>query len=220
MNSTIKAVVFDMDGVIFDSEKIYHKSWLMMMPKYNITGVEEIFPKMMGASATDIEKLFKSVYGDDFPFWEYRSDVRAQISEIISRDGLEMKKGVLETLEFLKENNYPVALATSTSRESVESHLKNAGIRKYFDFIVTGDEVTNSKPDPEIYLKACKAIGVLPENAVAVEDSFNGIRSAYKAGMMPVMIPDTVMPDADIQKLLFKKFESLLDLIIFLKNQR
>jgi len=220
MNSTIKAVVFDMDGVIFDTEKIYQNCWLMKMSDYNITGVEDILPIMMGASASDMEKLFKSVYGDDFPFWEYRADVKRKIAEIISCDGLKMKKGVLEIFEFLKENNYPVALATSTSRESVESHLKNTGIKKYFDFIVTGDEVENSKPDPEIYLKACKGIGVLPQNAIAVEDSFNGIRSAYNAKMLPVMIPDTVMPDEEISKLLFRKFDSLLDLIDFFKIRR
>ena len=129
-----------------------------------------------------------------------------------------MKTGVVEILSFLKENGYPIALATSTRRTSVESHLVKSGIKQYFDFIVAGDEVMNSKPAPEIYLKACKGLGVMPQNAIAVEDSFNGIRSAFNAGMMPVMIPDTVMPDEEITELLFKKFNNLLELIEFLKN--
>ena len=218
MNSKIEAVVFDMDGVIFDTEILYQKAWLFEAPKYNISKVEELFNKMMGMSNVDIEKLFKSAYGEDFPYTQYRADVRAKISEYIEKDGLSMKTGVVEILSFLKENGYPIALATSTTRTSVESHLAKSGIKQYFDFIVTGDEVINSKPAPEIYLKACKGLGVMPQNAIAVEDSFNGIRSAFNAGMMPIMIPDTVMPDEEITELLFKKFNNLLELIEFLKN--
>lgn len=218
MHSKIKAVVFDMDGVIFDTEVLYQKSWLFEAPKYNISGVEKLFNKMMGMSNFDIEKLFKSAYGEDFPYTQYRADVRAKISEFIEKDGLAMKKGVVEILSFLKENDYPVALATSTTRPSVESHLARSAIKQYFDFIVTGDEVKNSKPAPEIYLKACDGLGVLPENSIAVEDSFNGIRSAFNAGMMPVMVPDTVMPDEEIKSLLYKKFDNLLELINFLEK--
>ena len=218
MNSQIKAVVFDMDGVIFDTETLYQKCWLSEAPKYNIDNVEKLFLKMMGLSNSNIEKLFKSVYGEDFPCAEYRADVRSKINELIEKDGLTMKKGVLEILSFLKEEGYPVALATSTSRPSVESHLKRSGIKQYFDYIITGDEVKNSKPSPEIYINACRGLGVSTENAIAVEDSFNGIRSAFSAGMLPVMVPDTVMPDEEITTLLYKKFDNLLELVEFLKQ--
>lgn len=216
MNKEIKAVVFDMDGVIFDTERIYQNCWKSEGADYNIGDIQRLYCKMMGASSDEIEKLFKNEYGNDFPFQKYRAQVKSKINEIIETNGLPFKNGVMEILEFLKENHIPVALATSTSRPSVESHLKRAGIKEYFDYIVTGDEVSKCKPDPEIYLKACRGIGVEPQFAIAIEDSFNGIRSAFRAGMKTVMIPDTVMPDDEIIGMLYGKFNNLLEVVEFL----
>ena len=205
-----------MDGVIFDTERMYRRAWLETARAYNISGVESIIPKMMGASSAAIEKLFAQSYGRDFPFDKYHKNAKEKLASIIEDEGIILKKGVREIFELLAENKIPTALATATRRVTAEKYLADKDLLKYFDATVTGDDISHGKPDPEIYLKACSALGVLPQDAIAIEDSYNGIRSAHSAGMMPVMVPDTVMPDAEIEKLLYRRFDSLLDTAAFI----
>ena len=127
------------------------------------------------------------------------------------------KKGVKEILAFGKENGMKLALATSSSRDYAMKCLKDAGIDTYFDGIVCGDMVSHSKPDPEIYLKACELVGVKPEDAVAFEDAPAGIESAYRAGMKVVMVPDLVQPIEKVESMLWEKWDTLSD---FLKSKR
>ena len=134
-------------------------------------------------------------------------------------EGVPLKEGVKEILEYLTENGYIVGLASSTGRGSVMEHLEQTGLTHYFRTIVTGDMVEHSKPNPDIYLKACEELGVSPVNAIAIEDSPNGIRSAYRAGMKPVMVPDMIEPTAEIEAMLYGKFYSLLDVVDYIKNR-
>lgn len=205
-----------MDGVIFDTERMYRRAWLETAGAYNISGVESIITKMMGASSSAIEKLFAQRYGKEFPFAEYHKNVKEKLSSIIDEEGIILKKGVREIFELLAKNKIPTALATATRRVTAEKYLADKDLLKYFDALVTGDDISHGKPDPEIYLKACRALDVMPQDAIAIEDSYNGIRSAHSAGMMPVMVPDTVMPDAETEKLLYRRFDSLLDVANFL----
>lgn len=210
---TVKAVVFDMDGVIFDTESVYIRAWIHEGKEYGVTDFQKIIPKLMGASPQKIKELFLCNYGADFPYDEYRSKVKNRTESIIQSEGLAFKSGAPEIFEFIRKSNIPVALATSTLRETAEEYLTKSGILKYFDCIVTGSDITLGKPNPQIYLKACCGLGVKPDFTMGIEDSFNGIRSVYNAGMIPVMVPDMLEPDEEISRLIYKKCSSLFDVI-------
>ena len=130
-----------------------------------------------------------------------------------------MKPGVRELLDWLKENGWTVGLASSTRRSSVLNHLEQAGIRDYFSTVITGDMVEHSKPQPDIYLMACRELGADPTEAYAIEDSPNGIRSAHAAGMFPLMVPDMIAPDEEMRRLSSCIFKDLFEVLEYFNNK-
>ncbi len=220
MGQKIEAVVFDMDGVLFDTERLYVDAWKEAAVRMQLPGdkIEKTIHSCVGLNNTDTRALFLGEYGEEFPFEEYIALTRALFHETVERDGLPVKPGVREILDYLKNAGCRIALASSTSKKSVQSHLQTAGIEEYFEALVTGDMVEHSKPDPEIFRRACEAVCVKPENAIAIEDSYNGIRSAHGAGMMAVMVPDLLMPTPEIEKLLYAKCTSLFEVMDLIKE--
>lgn len=216
--AAVEAVVFDMDGLIFDSERVVQRSWNDAGEILGYGRIGEHIYNTLGFNVKRREQYFKSVYGADFKMEEFNQITRERFHEIVGQEGLGVKPGVRELLEYLKSRGIKTAVATSSRKEYSTRILTEAGLMRYFDGAVFGDMVENAKPDPEIYLKACDAIGAKPENSVALEDAPAGIRAAHAAGMTPLMIPDLVEPDEEIKKLYFRKFNSLLDVLEFLKN--
>lgn len=212
----MKAVVFDMDGVLFDTERLCMKGWSIVAKDEGIEGMEEVSMQCIGRNANDTKALVLQHFGQDFPYEEFRGRVSDWFWQEIERDGIPVKKGVRELLAFLKENKWIVGLASSSKRESVEAHLKRSGIREYFAEIITGDMVEHSKPQPDIYLLACDKLGVKPQEAYAIEDSPNGIRSAYAAGMKPIMVPDMIAPDEEMERMSVRILGDLLEVRDFL----
>ena len=159
-------------------------------------------------------------YGDDFPYDDYAHEASIMYHKRYDGGRLPMKKGVAELLGFLKKNGKKIALASSTRRQTVENQLREAEIYDYFDGIVCGDMVTKSKPNPDIYLKACELMKVDPKECYAVEDSYNGIRAAHAAGMKAIMVPDLLEPTPEILELTDQKFNSLMELQKFLMTQQ
>lgn len=160
-----------------------------------------------------------NAYGEDFDYEGFRSKASVWFWDYIEKKGLPVKPGVKELLSWLREEGWAVGLASSTRRSSVENHLEQAGIRDYFATIVTGDMVEHSKPRPDIYLMACRELGVDPGQAYAIEDSPNGIRSAYRAGMSPLMVPDMIAPDEEMRELSTKIFSDLHEVLRFLQTE-
>lgn len=197
---TVKAVIFDMDGVLFDTEKLCMDSWIAVVGEQGIPDMEKFFPSCIGRNLTDTKALFRDFYGDVYDYEKFRKQASVWFHNYIEQKGLPVKKGVRELLDFLQRRGYDIGLASSTSRPSVEEHLERAGIREYFQSLTTGDMVEHSKPCPDIYLMACKSVGVDPARAIAIEDSPNGIRAAYSAGMIPVMVPDLIAPDQEMRE--------------------
>lgn len=128
--------------------------------------------------------------------------------------------GAESLLRWLKESGWILGLASSTRSATVMKHLEQAGFSEYFSTVVTGDMVENSKPQPDIYLLACRELGVRPEEAYAIEDSPNGIRSAHAAGMRPLMVPDMIAPDEEMMRLSFRIFDDLTQVLEYLKGER
>ena len=206
-----KAVIFDMDGVIFDSERLVLEGWQEIAAKYGIKGMEEVLPRWLGVNAQATREIFREYYGQDFPYDEYKKEASALFHSRYGNGKLPLKPGVKELLSYLKENGYLVGLASSTRQAIVEQEIRDAGLMPYFDNLVCGDMLKRSKPEPDIYLKACENLDVEPRMAVAVEDSYNGIRSAKRAGMVPVMVPDMVQPDEEMRSLAHKICKDLFE---------
>ncbi len=197
----ITAVVFDMDGILFDTERLCRDCWIALSKEYEIPNMEEVYALCIGVNVQATRQIVYDNYGKDFPFEEYDRRASAMYNEYIAEHGVPVKEGVRETLEVLAKAGAKIAVASSTRREKVLRLLASAGIDRYFTAVVGGDTVKHSKPDPEIFLTACKALSVSPEEAIAVEDSHNGIRAAHAAGMLAVMVPDLLPVTEEMRKL-------------------
>lgn len=218
MQKEFKAVVFDMDGIIFDSERLVIECWKEVADKYGIVDIEKACEACLGVNATETREIFKSFYGQAFPYDEYKKEMSELFHSRYDGGRLPTKVGVKELLRFLKEQDKMVGLASSTRKAVVVQELTDAGLIEYFDVVVGGDMVTRSKPQPDIFLKACEELGVLPEEAFAIEDSYNGIRAAAAGNLRPLMVPDLMPVTEEMQKLTECVFETLLDVKKFLEQ--
>lgn len=213
-----KAVIFDMDGVLFNTEYIVSLAWSEVAKKRKIEEIELVLNSCIGRSYEDTRLVFSNHYGENFDFEGFREDARVLFNAYIEREGLPVKEGVYELLSYLKEEGYKIGLASSTKKENILSHLKEANITSYFDVVIGGDMVKHSKPHPEIYKKAYEALEVTPEETFCIEDSLNGIKSGYAAGLKVIMVPDLIMPTEEIMPLLHKKCNSLLEVKAYLES--
>ena len=214
-----KAVVFDMDGVLFDTERLFMEAGTQLLMEKGIENAEGAVMGCIGLNIRDTKALFLKVCGEDFPFEEYHKKCGDLVKNKIEKEGLPLKRGVRELLTYLKEAGYRIALASSTSRSGVLKHLDRAGLRKYFEIVIGGDMIEHGKPEPDIYLKACEGLGVNPKESYAIEDSANGIRSAHAAGLKTIMVPDLIAPTSELERLLYAKYDSLLDVKEMLQIQ-
>ncbi len=206
-----KAVIFDMDGVIFDSERLYLGCCMEAGQKFGLENMEETCLACIGLNTEKTLALLNDRFGSKVSideFWRYAT---GRFAEKAAGGLLPVKKGARELLEYLKNKNVPIALASSTKYEKVCSELTVANLIQYFDVIVGGDMVTKSKPEPEIFLHAANLLGIAAKECVIIEDSFNGIRAANASGAFVIMVPDLLQPTAEISKLTNIIFPSLID---------
>lgn len=217
----MKAVVFDMDGVIIDSERLYRKHWKITGKEYGIDDekMNELCNLIAGATKEHNERLMKSHFGEDFDYSAFREKTMTRMDEDIRQNGVDLKPGIMGLLQYLKENGYKIGLATSTQQERAEPILKDAGILQMFDGVVYGGIVPNGKPAPDIYLKACEELGIIPSEAIGIEDSINGVKSSASAGLYTIMVIDLIQPTEEIKSLAAKIFSSLFDVISFLQGE-
>lgn len=207
-----KAVIFDMDGVIFDTEKVYLDIWIEVFEKYGYKMTKELYVNVMGTGRKNVIKTFLENFGDDLPIEKMYEEKDNQLFYIIENQGIPLKEGVKELFSMLKEKNYKIALATSAKRERVEKQIKDKWLKESFDAIVCGDDVEKGKPSPDIFLKAAKKIDVEPENCFVVEDSPAGIKAAFSGGMKGIHVEDLKAADEVILKYCEKNFKNLQEI--------
>lgn len=205
----IKAVVFDMDGVIFDTERVYMEEWDEVFKKYGYKFKPSVYLDLMGTGRKNVRRVFKEVFGEDLPLDDMYKDKDAMIFETIRKGDLPIKKGAVELLDFLRKNGYKIALATSAIRERLDIQIKINNMHEKFDAMVCGDDITKSKPNPEIFIKAAEKLGVLPEECIVVEDSAAGIKGAHDGKMTAFHVEDLKVPDDDILRYAHKTFKNL-----------
>ena len=195
----IRAVLCDMDGVIFDSERAVLAVWREIAGELQLKGIDEVFVQCVGVN----KRRTREIFGEAYPaldFDDFDQRVRTLFLSRYDKGRLPVKPGAAEILRAFSERGLPLALASSTRTVTVRRELEEAGLLRFFTVVIGGDQVTHSKPDPEIFLRAAAQLGVRPEDCAVIEDSFNGIRAARAGGFHAVMVPDLLPPDAEMEE--------------------
>lgn len=215
----LEAVIFDMDGLMFDSERVVMHSWDVAGEKLGYGPLGHNIYHTLGMGAALREQYFRNTYGETFPYEQFREIYREAYYAYADQYGVPVKEGLLELLQLLKELKISAAMATSTASWDALKRLRKERLEEYFQAIITGDMVTETKPSPEIYEKACKALEVEPTHAIALEDAWNGILSAHRAGMHPIMIPDMQKDSGPVEQYLLAKMDSLCEVADWLRKE-
>ena len=213
----IKAVLFDMDGLMFDTERMYHDSWLELGRQRGLAMTEALVAGMRGRNREGCVALCKAAFGPEFDFMELRGACVERMEAQIAAKGLPKRPGLDELLEELARRDLPAVLATSTGRATALRYLELARVNRYFKGAVCGDEVAHAKPAPDIFLAAAKALGVPAEECLVLEDSPNGLRAARAAGCKAVVVPDITPIPPESEGLWAARAATLADVIPLLE---
>lgn len=209
----IKAFIFDLDGTLIDTEKIYRQVWPQAMKSlgYEYTDVQYLSMRSLGRPYAPAK--FKEWYGQDFDYDGARRVRKGLFDAYVAEHGIEIKKGAIELLEYIRSKGIVTAIATATDLDRAEEYLKFVGLYGYFDKVISATMVDEGKPSPKVYQYASMELGFEPSECVAVEDAPNGIKSAYSAGLKVIMVPDQTEPEEDIMHMFYAKVESLDQII-------
>lgn len=195
-----EAVIFDMDGLMFDTEPIWASCWPKTAIEFGVECMEGLADAMRGTNGAEAVSIIREWYGDEVDpkafvdrFYEIANEALAH--------GAEKKPGLDRLLEYLKIEGIPMAVASSSSREMIKANLIRGGILPYFDSIVSGIEVEHAKPYPDVFLKAADELGVPPQKSLVLEDSYNGVRAGFAGGFHTVMVPDLSEPTEEMERI-------------------
>lgn len=207
----MKAFIFDMDGLMFDTERVFIGAWDYAGEKLGLGKTGYMVMRTLGMNTEACNQAWRDEFGESFDvakMWEYS---REYLENYYSKFVVTVKPGLFDLLTYLKRKGYKLAVASSTKRAKVEQNLLSAGVRSYFDVVIAGDMVERSKPEPDIYLRAAAELGVKPQECCALEDSRNGLLSAHAADMQVIMVPDLWQPDETVKEFILGPFGSLLE---------
>ena len=208
----IDTIIFDMDGTLIDTEKYFRVCWPKALAAFGYEMSDEQALSMRSLGRPFAPVHLKEMFGESIDYTQVREKRKELVEECIKENGIQLKPGVIELLQWLKENHIRAAIATATDMERTNRYLKMLGIHEYFDKLISATMVKEGKPSPDIYLYACEQLGRKPEECIAVEDSPNGVLSAYRAGCKVVMVPDQTAPEEELKSKLFACVETLTDI--------
>ena len=206
----MKACIFDMDGLMFDTERVFIDAWDYAGEKMGLGKTGYMVMKTLGSNTEECNRIWRDEFGskvDIAALWAYS---REYLEDYYGKHTVSVKPGLYDLLAYLKQRGYKLAVASSTKREKVEKHLASTNVRHYFDVVIGGDMVEKSKPEPDIYLTAAAALGVVTAECYALEDSRNGLLSAHAAGCRVIHVPDLWQPDDTVKAFILGPFDSLL----------
>lgn len=211
--NNVKAVIFDLDGTLIDTEKIYRKIWPETMRRLGYEFGDKEYLELRSLGKPYAPARFAEWYGDDFDYDGARRARKVLFDEYIAEHGIQKKAGAIELLTFLKERGIVRAIATATDPARCSQYMEMTGLTGYFDKVISATMVDEGKPSPKVYLYAASELGLDPSECIAVEDAPNGITSAWRAGMRVIMVPDQSEPDDEISSKLFACVRSLDEII-------
>lgn len=214
----VKAVIFDMDGVLIDTEKWLNIYWRQAASEAGYDMKEEHALAIRSLAGKYAAPYLQSIFGENFSYWTIREHRKELMKEHIAKHGIDKKPGVDEILDYLKAHGIMTAVATATDPVRTKDYLTRIGAYEKFDRIVCATMVENGKPKPDIYLYVCEQIGCAPEECIAVEDSPNGVRAAVDAGIRTIMVPDLTKPDKETAEIITAEADSLFDIILLLED--
>ncbi len=212
MTKEIKAVIFDLDGTLTDTEKFYQIAWPKALEHFGYKCEPWMPLELRSLGRPFAPERFKEWFGQDFDYNRVREYRKALVVDIIKEQGIPLKPGVKEILAWLRENGILTCISTANEYERTKGYLTKLGLFELFDRIICSDMVKLGKPAPDIYAYACEQLGLDPKETFAVEDSPNGVTSAYGAGCNVIMIPDLTEPDEELKAKLYARLDSLLDI--------
>lgn len=215
----IKGVLFDMDGLMVDTESLLCRFWCEAAQSFGFPMTSEHVLGIRSLSHKFAEPHLKGIFGEDFNYKAVRQKRISLMNDYIAKHGVAKKKGLDELLEFIKSRQLLCAVCTATDFERTERYLMSVGVFEYFDCFVCGDMITTGKPAPDTYLIGAEKLGLQPSECLALEDSPNGITSAFTAGCIPVMVPDLSQPDEETKKKLFAVCDDLSQVIDVIKKE-
>lgn len=216
---SIKAVIFDLDGTVLDTEKLLVKYWCEAANEAGFPMRREHALQLRSLAAKYAEPLMKSWFGDRCEYQVLRKRRMELMSQHLEKFGLEVKSGIPELLYYLGKKGYKRAIATATDLKRASGYLKEVGLFDSFDQIISAHMVKNGKPNPDVYIYAVEQLGLSPTECIAVEDSPNGVISASEAGCKTVMIPDLTEPDKQLMERLYAKCNTPKELIELLESE-
>lgn len=211
--SEIKALIFDLDGTLIDTEKIYRVIWPQTMADMGYVFEDEKYLQLRSLGRPFAPAKFKEWYGEEFDYYAARRARKVLFDKHIEQYGIDRKPGAIELLTYLRNKGIVTAIATATDLERAIPYIEMAGLDGYFDRVISATEVAEGKPSPLVYQYACSQLGFEPQECIAVEDAPNGISSAYRAGMRVIMVPDQSQPDAETSGKLWACVDKLDDII-------
>lgn len=208
----IQAVLFDLDGTLIDTEKYYRVFWPKALAAFGYHMTDEQALSMRSLGRPFAPERLRGWFGEKLDYDAVRSKRKEMMEEALVRDGIQVKPGARELLDFLRERGVTTAVVTATDSERAERYLARTNLAAGIDRVISATRVKEGKPSPDIYLYACEMLGAAPEKCMAVEDSPNGILSAHRAGCQVVMVPDQTGPDGELAKYLYACVDSLEDI--------
>lgn len=213
------AVIFDMDGLMFDTERIAQRAWVRAAADFGYEYPDHVFQGVIGRARPDVERYSLEAFGADFPFEAVYHAKGRYMQDILEREGMPLKAGLLDLLDWLAARSIAVAVASSSPRAVVLRNLVLAGLSaERFGALVGGDEVRNGKPAPDIFLEVTRRLGLMPEGCLVLEDSNTGIKAAHAAGMQAVMVPDIKPPTDETRALAYRVVDSLMQVPVLLEG--
>ncbi len=216
----IKAVIFDLDGTILDTEKYYRICWQKACAHFGFTLTDDMYLKLRSFGRPFVYDQFREWFGDSFNYDEVRAYRKVIYEEIVKENGIQLKAGALNALAWLKENGILRAVATATDLERTGRYLKSVGLSDRFDKICSAADCKFGKPAPDVYLEAVKQLGLEPSECIAVEDAPNGILSASRAGLKVVFVPDQRESEPEVEHLCTARIKTLDDLPKVIENEQ
>ena len=215
----VLGVLFDMDGLVLDSETLYTRFWREAARAlgYPMTAEQSLGMRSLGKKLG--QPYLESLFGPGIDYTELRNKRIELMNAHVEKYGIAPKPGIYQLMDYLEEAGIPAAITSSSPMDSIRRHLKDVDLLHRFRALCSGHDIPNGKPAPDIYLLGAKTLGLDPKNCLALEDSPTGIRSAYAAGRLSVMVPDLDQPGEDTKALLFAEADSLADVIELIKKQ-
>ncbi|MCI8660346.1 MAG: HAD family phosphatase [Lachnospiraceae bacterium] len=208
----IKAVIFDMDGLMIDSERVTYEGYVIVCGKLGLRMEEAFYKQVLGLPLPTVFQMFYDKYGSSFPMEQVLEQVHRYMDDRFCKEGVPVKEGLKDLLDYLKRKDYKTIVATSSNRDRVDRILEQTKLTGYFDDSICGDEIERGKPHPDIFQKACEKMGVKPEEAIVLEDSEAGIQAAFSAGIPVICVPDMKYPREGFREKTVRIVDSLTEL--------